>query len=104
MGGVLDCSYGGADAETDVSKHVGPIDKPFHKMTIKELEYTVMYEKRSFERNEKIRFAQRPDGAIINLHNVSTGAEKGKDSRKESSLPGGTVERKRTPSSRIVEV
>ena len=108
MGGVLDCSYGGADAETDVSKHVGPIDKPFHKMTIKELEYTVMYDKRSFERNQKIRFAQRQDGVMTNLNNVSTGAEKDKESGKELLQTASKVtpiaERRRSSSLRIAEV
>ena len=112
MGGVLDCSHGTSDEEVDVSTHVGPIDKPFHRMTIKELEYTVQHDKRSFERAQRERLAQRPDRGITSLRNVSTGAGKTKEACKKindngSVQPMSTIssvkERKRV-GQRVAEV
>lgn len=50
MGGMLDCSAG-VDDEIDVANHSGPIKKPFHRMTLKEIEYTVKYEKLQFNKS-----------------------------------------------------
>ena len=50
MGGMLDCSAGVED-EIDVANHSGPIKKPFHRMTIREIEYTVKYEKQQFNKS-----------------------------------------------------
>ena len=37
--------------EIDVANHSGPIKKPFHRMTIREIEYTVKYEKQQFNKS-----------------------------------------------------
>ena len=50
MGGMLDCSHDAYDDEVDVTNHVGPINKPYHKMTIRELEYSVRYDKQEHAR------------------------------------------------------
>ena len=47
---MLDCSAG-VDDEIDVANHAGPIKKPFHRMTLKEIEYTVKYEKLQFNKS-----------------------------------------------------
>ena len=46
MGGVLDCSADPLEGEIDLSTMEGPILKPFHAMSIKELAYNVDFEKR----------------------------------------------------------
>ena len=46
MGGVLDCSADPFEGEIDLSTMEGPIVKPFHAMSIKELAYNVEYEKK----------------------------------------------------------
>lgn len=63
MGGMLDCSAGVED-EIDVANHSGPIKKPFHRMTIREIEYTVKYEKQQFNKSleEKKLSRIRKDG------------------------------------------
>jgi hypothetical protein len=45
MGGVLDCSADPLEGEIDLSKLDGPILKPFHAMSIKELAYNVEFSK-----------------------------------------------------------
>ena len=47
MGGMLDCSAGVED-EIDVANHSGPIKKPFHRMTIREIEFSVKKEKQQW--------------------------------------------------------
>ena len=44
MGGVLDCSADPLE-DLDLSNLTGPITKPLHAMSIKELVYNVQYEK-----------------------------------------------------------
>lgn len=44
MGGVLDCSADPME-DLDFSNLTGPIVKPLHAMSIKELVYNVQYEK-----------------------------------------------------------
>lgn len=46
MGGVLDCAANPLEGEIDLSTMEGPILKPFHAMSIKELAYNVDFEKR----------------------------------------------------------
>ena len=50
MGGMLDCSAA-VDDEVDVTSHTGPIHKPFHRMTLREIEYTVNCEKEQFKKS-----------------------------------------------------
>ena len=44
MGGVLDCSADPLEGEVDFSNMEGPIVKPFHAMSIRELAYNVKYD------------------------------------------------------------
>jgi len=70
MGGMLDCSHDAYDDEVDVTNHVGPINKPYHKMTIRELEYSVRYDKQEYARTMRRREGQadyqRPFGVYPN--------------------------------------
>ena len=45
MGGVLDCSADPTEGDIDFSALKGPIVKPMHAMTVKELAYNVAYHK-----------------------------------------------------------
>ena len=56
MGGVLDCSADPLD-DMDFSSLTGPIVKPLHAMSIKELVYSVQYEKKT----DAERFAKSGD-------------------------------------------
>ena len=44
MGNVLDCSADPLEGELDLSTLDGPIMKPFHAMSIRELAYNVKYD------------------------------------------------------------
>ena len=55
MGSVLDCSADPLDGDVDFSNQSGPIKKPLHAMTIKELAYNINYEKNA----DKSRFGRR---------------------------------------------
>jgi hypothetical protein len=56
MGGVLDCSADPLE-DMDFSNLTGPIVKPLHAMSIKELVYNVQYEKNA----DLERFAKSHD-------------------------------------------
>ena len=62
MGGILDCSAA-VDDEVDVTSHTGPIHKPLHRMTLREIEYTVNYEKEQFKKSMQDKKLSRLRGA-----------------------------------------
>ena len=55
MGALLDCTSDASEREVDVAHHVGPIEKPLHMQSIKELQYSVRFES---ERDSEI-FSKR---------------------------------------------